>query len=1033
MRRATVDDVDGVWTASTPASKLAPMVARDADTLPVGQAAAVGAPVLAAGTVLAGRFRIVRLIARGGMGAVYVARDLELDVDLALKTVRAEIAGDPAALARFKREVQLARAVTDPAVCRTFDLWQHGGGDAAVAFMTMELIGGETLAARLRRGPVGARDALPIVEQICRGLDAVHAAGVVHRDLKPANVMLDGNRVVLTDFGIAEPHAAATATAGTPGYMPPEARAGGTATATGDIYALGALMFEMLTGRLPVDRAERAALPRRWARVIERCLADDPGARPARAGDVAAALRGRKTWPQIAGAGELVVGAVAIAAIAWPGAPSREAPVARLAVHELVAQGGADPVVGRLLDERLAARLESGDEMRVVARDAPDRIGDVAGTYRIDGARVAVELRVVDREGTEVAVVRDTAIDLSALVDTRALRLRGELALDGLIAGPSPIAEAALPDAFARGIALLDADRPAAARAALAEAVAAAPGSARALAELSAADLALGFRTRARNEALEAAALAGALPATERLRVAVRVREALDDWKGAADAYGELVAAAPGELALVLRRATALARAGDVPAARRVLAGLPAAWAQHPRVDLLLAQHADTATESEAAARRALASALERGDARTAGWAEMRIADAQMRGGALAAAEATLASAAVRFAAEDDREGLARVQFQRAGVVWRSGELDRAGALLAEPLVLYRALGHRAGEAAVLSGQGVLASTSDPTAALRRLSEAIAIHREIGDVEGELNGLLSLGVARYHQGDVAGAAADWRALQERAVRGPQDLYVAIAEVNLAEVAELGGDLAGAVARYGRAREMFSVIGEASGVAFAETGLGLCALAAGDRAGALPYLAGVTARRELAAAVAGVAADLGAATRARIHAGAAEVHAALGDRRAARDAADRAAAEARRDRTIIPRLYAAIAGLRAGLIIPDRRRPRREPRRPRPRRRPRRSRRPRRPGRRDRRRPRRSRARGRAPRRPRRRRSPTRRRARGHRPRPRPPAPRALIVSRGGRGGEASCRGRCDRCRGARRRGSCCRRWRRARR
>ena len=151
------------------------------------------------------------------MGELYEAEDIELGERVALKTIRPEIAADERAHQRFRREVQLARKVTHPNICRIFDLFQHAPAASAAAdvapsvFVTMELLQGETLTHRLRReGRLSAEQALPIVTQMAAALSAAHAAGVVHRDFKSDNVMLlDGHdpgdppRVVVTDFGLA--------------------------------------------------------------------------------------------------------------------------------------------------------------------------------------------------------------------------------------------------------------------------------------------------------------------------------------------------------------------------------------------------------------------------------------------------------------------------------------------------------------------------------------------------------------------------------------------------------------------------------------------------------------------------------------------------------------------------------------------------------------------------------------------------------------------------------------------------------------
>jgi len=154
--------------------------------------------LLAAGAFITERYRIVRFLGRGGMGEVYEADDLVLGDRVALKLLKAGVAS-VGAIERFRREVQLARRVTHPSVCRLHDV----GTDQSRVFLTMELLAGETLADRLARGPIAFADAARIARATGEGLAAAHAVGVVHRDFKPANVMVDGERVVVTDFGLA--------------------------------------------------------------------------------------------------------------------------------------------------------------------------------------------------------------------------------------------------------------------------------------------------------------------------------------------------------------------------------------------------------------------------------------------------------------------------------------------------------------------------------------------------------------------------------------------------------------------------------------------------------------------------------------------------------------------------------------------------------------------------------------------------------------------------------------------------------------
>lgn len=290
------------------------------------------------GDLLCDRFRVRRFIARGGMGEVYEADDLELGEPVALKSIRPQIAGDDRTNQRFRREVQLARKVTHPNICRIFDLFHHVSSSSSrpelpsAVFVTMELLRGDTLAQRLKRDSrMDAGEALPIVVQMAAALSAAHQAGIVHRDFNSNNVMLlaaDGPdappRAVVTDFGLAFKASPVPADAvttvtmggellGTPDYMAPEQIEGGPVTSATDIYALGIVMYEMVTGVRPFSadtpmatavRRLSGSLPKRprelapdlpahWDSAIMRCLSRQPGERFGDAAAVVEALGGR--------------------------------------------------------------------------------------------------------------------------------------------------------------------------------------------------------------------------------------------------------------------------------------------------------------------------------------------------------------------------------------------------------------------------------------------------------------------------------------------------------------------------------------------------------------------------------------------------------------------------------------------------------------------------------------------------------------------------------------------------------------------
>ena len=217
----------------------------------------VGEP-LAPGTILGGRYRIMRFVAAGGMGEVYEADDQLLGDPVAVKLLRTDLIRKPGAQARFADEIRLARRITHPNVCRVFDV----GVDGERVFYTMELHSGLTLARHLAAaGKLSVNAVRPIVRQLLAGLAAAHDAEVVHADLKPSNVLLtcrDGSRVVITDFGLAAPLCTPLGCrcdmvhlVGTPAYMAPEQVLGDPLSEATDVFAVGVILYELLTGHLP--------------------------------------------------------------------------------------------------------------------------------------------------------------------------------------------------------------------------------------------------------------------------------------------------------------------------------------------------------------------------------------------------------------------------------------------------------------------------------------------------------------------------------------------------------------------------------------------------------------------------------------------------------------------------------------------------------------------------------------------------------------------------------------------------------------
>jgi serine/threonine-protein kinase len=256
------------------------------------------------GTAIGGRYDVLELLGQGGMGAVYRVRDRELDEVVALKVIRSDLAGTLGIVDRFRTEVKLARRVTHGNVARTYELGHAGD----LLFCTMELVFGEPLSHVLRRrGALTIDEAVAIACAVADGLAAAHAAGVIHRDIKPDNIIV-GGRVVITDFGVAALAIDEGEVAGTPAYMAPEQTRGEPPTPAADIYALGVVLYEMVTGaraftgddasiyaakhrvsHLAVDRPE---VPHGLSEVIARATEREPSRRIATAAELCKGLSG---------------------------------------------------------------------------------------------------------------------------------------------------------------------------------------------------------------------------------------------------------------------------------------------------------------------------------------------------------------------------------------------------------------------------------------------------------------------------------------------------------------------------------------------------------------------------------------------------------------------------------------------------------------------------------------------------------------------------------------------------------------------
>ncbi|MCB9567043.1 MAG: protein kinase [Myxococcales bacterium] len=392
--------------------------------------------------VIAGRYELLAPLGSGGMGTVFRAHDRELDEEVALKLIHLDLAAAPASQERFRREVKLARRITHRNVARTFEF----GEDEGSFFLTMELVEGASLAVILGRdGRLSPARALPIALGICEALAAAHAAGIVHRDIKPDNVLVEAatGRVVVTDFGIAAPVGdAGSQIAGTPAYMAPEQVEGREPGPATDLYALGVLLYEALTGELPWQadgvlaslimrlggeapdpRRLAPELPAPLAALIRRCMSAAIEARPS-VSAVATELRA-----VLAGLGVATPPPSSIAAPANPGPPAPRS----VAVLALRADPRIDAYIAEALADDLVDALSGLHGLRVRAR-RPEERGDPQAIGRAIDVSLLVDgsLRWAGEGALQVAL---RLIDVNSGFVTWAGRF--EVASAGILEVPS--------------------------------------------------------------------------------------------------------------------------------------------------------------------------------------------------------------------------------------------------------------------------------------------------------------------------------------------------------------------------------------------------------------------------------------------------------------------------------------------------------------------------------------------------------------------------------------------------------------------
>lgn len=767
---------------------------------------------VAPGTVLADRFRVEAMLGIGGMGVVYRATDLDLGVQVAVKLLRPEQASRPEAFERFRQELLLARQVSSPRVVRIHDIARHGER----WLISMDLVEGEPLDRMLdRRGPLPVEEALAIVRQLAEGLEAAHARGVIHRDLKPSNVLVSpGGDVYISDFGVARSlrssgHTQAGTILGTPDYLSPEQARGDTLDGRSDLYALGLVLYELLTGRQPFGGGtpteslsqrlvgtppdiggRRSDLPRWVARLVHRLLQPRPAQRLP---DTRAVIRAidHKHVPLDLRPGRRAGWALAALVL-----------LALVAAIVLLRSGGS------------VGPPPAPDRLLVLADQAPGGM-DEAWAGAVESLRLALanmsETPVVDGERTAQAVAqlglahvqeRDVEAVAGMVPARRVLHLRlqddaGRLALRGQLAGTRIEGPAAptlheASEGFAQAYAESMGTRPPgpwrvtpaagalvdygggllewrSGRLTMAisrfEAAVAAdaghPGVWLALAETA---LGAGLYERA-DDALESGI---AVAASGRMADEFSVPGALlgDDADAASERLASRLAAHPDDLDLRRQLARLAGETGNHARALELLAGLLERDPDDARAWYLSGKYLILSGDTRRAVDEHLVRALVLFKRSRNAFGEAEAVNAlgigYARLGQSAEAEEQYLRALALRRVLDDQRGTATTLRNLSDLAVIRGEHVQARAYLEEARDLYGRMGDRFGQSQMERETGLLSEEQgDYTAARDAFRMALRSRQRAGDIDGIGESLNDIGFANYQLGDYDSALVFW--------------------------------------------------------------------------------------------------------------------------------------------------------------------------------------------------------------------------------------------------------------------------------